>query len=455
MKKNCIVLTSFLIFLVLKGFSQNPILKGFADPALRVHNGIMYMLVGKDKDPSSKDFIMPYWALYSTTDLRNWKQESIIDPKDNYLGAGYNYCWAGDLAFKNGKVYVYFSEHSSASGVVVADQPSGPFIDVLKKSLLPKEMSINFEYDPTVFTDDDGISYLIFGRDGRFGSTLLHFQIVKLNEDMISLAEAPHDLITSKPYGFEKFLLKKKKDEAGFDSVFFATDHQYFHKKNGIYYLSRDVAYESAKDIMGPFHNRRSTGNTNGHSSYSEYNGQDYHAWEFTCEPYGNRMYRQVMMTYLHYKDNGDMVDDPIFMQGGEHYETGVGSYSAKWDTIQSEWYFKKSSRAQKKESPNGGFEIQNLANDDYLVFPSVKDLEKNATINFYLSSETGKGRIEVHQDSIGGKILGSCIIPKTGSFKTYQTVPCKLKNKAGTNDLFFVFKGVENDLAHLDWIFF
>lgn len=450
-----ICLIVILSIITLKSFAQNPILKGFADPALTVHESKVYMLVGKDKGPTEKDFIMPYWAIYSSSDLMNWKEECIIDPKDTYLGAGYKYCWAGDIVFKNGKVYLYFSEHGEASGVLVADKPSGPFIDVLKKSLLPKEMSINKEYDPTVFTDDDGSSYLIFGRDGRLGNNLLHFQIAKLNDDMISLAESPHDLITSLPNGFGTIQLKNRKDGTGVDSVFIAQDHQYFHKYNGIYYLSRDIAYETSTNILGPYTNRRTVGKNAGHASYSEFNGQTYHAWEFTCEPFGNRVYRQVMMTYLHYKDNGDMVSDANFIQSGKYFTTGVGNYSAKWDKIEAEWYFKKSEKVVKKESPNGGFEIQNLSNGAQLHFPSIKDLPINATINFSVSSITGKGKIEIREGSPSGKLLGTCAIPKTESYKNYKIISSKLQNNAGTNSLYFVFKGKNKEFARLDWFNF
>lgn len=457
MTKKC--LTACLVILLsiinLKVFSQNPILKGFADPALTVHEGRVYMLVGKDKGPTEKNFIMPYWAIYSSSDLTNWKEECIIDPKDTYLGAGYQYCWAGDIVFKNGKVYVYFSEHGEASGVVVADKPSGPFVDVLKKSLLPKEMSINKEYDPTVFTDDDGSNYLIFGRDGRLGNNLLHYQIAKLSKDMTSLAEKSHDLITSKPNGFGTIQLKDKKDGTGVDSVFIAQDHQYFHKYNGVYYLGRDVSYETSTNILGPYTNRRTVGKNAGHASYNEFNGQTYHAWEFTCEPYGNRVYRQVMMTYLHYKDNGDMISDANFIQAGKYFATGVGNYSAKWDKIEAEWYFKKSEKAVKRESPNGGFEIQNLTNNAELHFPSIKDLPANATINFSVSSTGNKGKIEIHEGSSTGKLIGTCTISNTGSLKTYQTISCKLKNARGTNSLYFVFKVENKEFARLDWFNF
>lgn len=454
-----IMLKAFIGFLLVVVSSQvqaqNPLFKGYADPAMTVHDGKMYILVGKDKSPTEKDFIMPYWSIFSSSDLMNWTKECDIDPKDTYLGAGYNYCWAGDISFKNGKVYVYFSEHGEASGVVVADKPSGPFIDVLKKSLLPKEMSINKEYDPTVFADDDGNNYLIFGRDGRLGNNLLHYQIVKLNKDMISLAEPPHDLISSMPNGFGTIIVKKKKEGVGNDSTFIAQDHQYFHKHNGIYYLSRDVSYETSNNILGPYSNRRMVGKNAGHASYSEFNGQTYNAWEFTCEPFGNRVYRQVMMTYLHYKDNGDMVSDANFIQGGKYYTTGVGNYSATWDTIQAEWYFNKSTSVVKKDCPNGGFEIQNLTNKSFLNFPNTKDLKANATINFNISSVNGSGKIEVRKDSPSGTLLGTCNIPKTGSSANYQMAPCTLKNNAETTNLFFVFKGAKGELARLDYFNF
>ncbi len=431
----------FLLFLFtsycLFSNAQNPIAKGYADPAMQVFNGKMYMAIGKDLGPNVTKFQMPSWRIISSTDLRNWKVESDINPKDTFLGEGYMGCWAADITSHNGKYYFYFSLYGEATGVLEANNPGGPYIDVLKKPLLPKEMSINYEYDPTAFTDKDGKKYIIYGRDGKLNGNLLHYQIASLSNDMVSLAAAPKDLLTDQKYGF------------GGENR--AKDHSYFHYYNGNYYLSCGNDYMSSKNLTGPFTNPRKTGTEHGHSSYSEFNGQTYHAWEYTCVPYNNRMYRQVMLTYLHYKDNGDMVDDLDFLQAGKYYENGVGSYSAKWDKIEAEWFFKKSANALKKESPNGGFEIQNLSNNDFLNYPAVKDLSANATINFNLSSKIGGGKIEIREGSTKGNLLGTCVIPKTDSFSTYKTASCKLKNKAGETDLYFVFKGGKDDLVHLD----
>jgi hypothetical protein len=149
------------------------------------------------------------------------------------------------------------------------------------------------------------------------------------------------------------------------------------------------------------------------------------------------------------------MVVDEHFTKKGKYYANGVGSYSANWDTIQAEWFFKKSEMALKKEGPAGGFEIQNLINNSYVDFPNIKDLKANATINFNVSSISKNVRIEIREDSSTGTLLGTCVLPNTGSFANYKTVACNLKNTAEITNLFFVFKGEKGELARFDWFNF
>jgi len=54
MKKNLktlfttqLLVAFFLLINVVKFQAQNPIMRGYADPAMKVHNGKMYMVVGK------------------------------------------------------------------------------------------------------------------------------------------------------------------------------------------------------------------------------------------------------------------------------------------------------------------------------------------------------------------------------------------------------------------------
>ena len=257
---------------------------------------------------------------------------------------------------------------------------------------------------------------------------------------MISLAEKPRALMTDQQYGF--------------GSATHATDHSYFHKYKDTYYLSRDQSYMTSKSVYGPFENLRKTGQV-GHTCFISYHGQWYHAWEFTDDQFDKRTYRQVMLTYLHYKDNGDMIDDPFFLASGKGFACGVGNYDANWDKIQAEWFFEISG-AEKKDSPAGGFEIQNITNGCYLRFPMVKNLAANARITFQVSSANPSGgKISIHQGTPDGALLGSCEVPCTHGWDKYQLVTCDLKNKAGANDLCLVFEGGAGDLLHLDWFTF
>jgi len=164
MNKTTISIHNFFLTVCLTLFTvllsaQNPILKGYADPHLKIWNGRMYISVGKDKSPEIKEFSMPYWSIFSSSDLLNWKPETNIDPMDTYLGPGYNACWVSDISENSGKYYFYFSNGGKATGALVAEKPEGPYMDVLKKPFIPEEFSVNHEYDLTLFRDDDGKQY--------------------------------------------------------------------------------------------------------------------------------------------------------------------------------------------------------------------------------------------------------------------------------------------------------
>lgn len=424
--------------------AENPILKGYADPHMKVWGDKMYISVGKDRSPDISRFEIIHWSIYSTTDLVTWELETHIMPGDTWLGEGSIRCWASDITTSKDKYYFYFSNGGSECGVLEADQPGGPYVDILNKPLIPHHFSSNHEYDPTILEEENGERFLIYGRNGFLKNEILHYQIVKLGEDMTSLAQEPYDLLTDHKYGF------------GAENR--ARDHQYYHKYNGLYYLSCAGAYRTSRNRYGPFENERHTGQ-NGHSSFCDFNGQSYHMYEWTCEPFGVRQYRQVCITYLHYKDNGDMVDDLNFLQEtavaqeGKHYKTGVGNYDANWERIEAEWFFKRDGFLEKKECPAGGFEIQNIQNGDVLSFPKVMNMDSKTKVSFRLSSANKVGAtIEVRSGSPLGTILGVCEIPHTGAFSTYETVSCGLDSISPSVDLFFVFKGDKGELMRLDW---
>jgi beta-xylosidase len=69
--------------------------------------------------------------------------------------------WDSDVAFRNGKYYLYFSLKDKNDvfhlGVAVSDTPNGVF----KAQENPIKGS--YSIDPCVFADDDGEYYIYFG----------------------------------------------------------------------------------------------------------------------------------------------------------------------------------------------------------------------------------------------------------------------------------------------------
>ena len=429
-----------LVFLSMSSLlqSQNPIVKdfGMADPHVYIFNDKAYLFTTRDEDPNANHFIMPDWHIWSSDDLVNWKYELKIDPSETYMGKGSIRCWATETVTKNGKYYFYFSNGNDDTGVMVADAPEGPYEDVLGKPLLDKNLTPGSEYDPTVLIDDNGKAYMIFGHLDSKDEDLRYY-IAELSEDMISLKEAPKVVEFNKEGGF-------------------FNDKPNLHKYEGKYYLSAGSVYAVSDNIYGPYTHVGNSGDGSygltgrAHGNYFTWNNQWFHTWcNFIADPMIR--FRESYFTYLHYKDNGEMVDDVDFLK--QHFTAGIGHYDANWDLIEAEWYM-KADKLVKKESPNGGFEIQQVQNNATLSYPNVANLADAKSLTFYVSSLKG-GKVEVREQDADGKLLGCCEIPKTGGWNAYREVSCDLKKGGNTKDLCLVFKGKKADLLHLDWFKF
>jgi len=87
--------------------------------------------------------------------------------------------WAIQVVVKSGKFYLYAPINNSTGskiGVAVAQSPTGPFTDPLGKALISTGSG---NIDPTVFIDDDGTRWLMWGHFTCF--------LVKLKPNMTEL----------------------------------------------------------------------------------------------------------------------------------------------------------------------------------------------------------------------------------------------------------------------------
>ena len=423
--------------------ADNPIVigKGLTDPHGVVYGDRLFLYSTHDFSQQNQNFVMKDWWVWSSDDFVNWTQEGTLKPDDTFIGHPFDDCWGSFGISKNGKYYWYFSAGPEQIGVVESDTPRGPWKDPLGKPLIPKGLVSTQERDPQAMIDDDGKAYLVFGTFDYF--------IVRLGDDMISLAETPHPVVLDRkfgPYGEGK-----------------TDDKPSIHKRNGIYYLSWCSFYATSNNVYGPYTYKGSVIDPekvgpefrNVSNIFHDRHGnffQFHHQWYYACNdkswPGTSDYFRDIVLSYVHYKDNGDMA--PVVID-----RLGVGQYDATQPKIEAENYFNAEGVTQ-SECPEGGFELRNIHNGSFVDYPNVLNLPANATLTLRLSAHgTLGGIIEVHGQSITGPLLGKCTYPDTSSWATYQTVSTKLQNQSGKQDLYLVFRGGPGELVRLNWLSF
>ncbi len=387
--------------------SHNPIIRGkhFCDPHVCAALGKIYLSVGVDKGWTNQTWSIEKWEIYSSEDLFHWKRECEIKPESFYMGKS-ECCWASDLTYKNGYFYFYFSNHHREIGVL-RSRDCKIFEDVLGKALIPEKFCDTLSYDPTVFTDDDGKSYLLFGCEYEG-----HYHIVPLGEDMISLAGEPRRMNIR---GLTK-----------------PDDKSYLHKHNGRYYLTSGSFYAVSDSLMGEYEFRGSFRASRDHGGFVDFQGQNFFA--FTI--FDPTVYcRTTGMTYVNYLENGDIVTD------GLPNEFGVGYYDARWKAIECEWYY-KGINVRKEDN---FWNRVNVAVDtsSELYFPNVHNLSRYDAISFYGVSPSGM-KIYIRENDADGRILSTVEMQATGGEAAgcYYTKAVAKMQTAGAKNLCLTFEG-------------
>ncbi len=183
----------------------NPVLNGqYADPDIDCFNGVYYIYPTTDGYPGWGGY---QFHCFSSKDMVNWTDEGIIldvrndkangaENSNGYQGVPWadGNAWAPTIEEKNGKYYFYFcakrANGDSCIGVAVADSPTGPFTAMDEPLLTPEKVkseagiSGGQVIDPSIFTDDDGKSYMLWGNG--YGA------IVQLGDDMVSVVEGTY-----------------------------------------------------------------------------------------------------------------------------------------------------------------------------------------------------------------------------------------------------------------------
>lgn len=205
------------IFMKEKGFlkqpgNNNPVMTQHfgADPYAIVYDGRVYLYMTGDEigvNEAGEIAENTYGDIctirvISSDDLVNWTDHGAINaagPKGLATWGGNS--WAPAACYKvidgKTKFFLYFANSGNGIAVLSADSPIGPFVDPINKPLISRETpncaSVEWLFDPAVLVDGDD-AYLYVGGGIPSPDMVANpgtARVVKLGDDMISLAEDP------------------------------------------------------------------------------------------------------------------------------------------------------------------------------------------------------------------------------------------------------------------------
>ena len=284
--------------LSLSAEAATPISSRFnADPSPHVFKGRFYLYATDDASNSGKYWDSTTWRLYSSKDMKTWRDEGAFLNVSVFKWARPDAkAWAPEAAERHGKYYFYAPVGGDKIGVAIADRPEGPYHDARSDALIDKARDANAgaePIDPAVLIDDDGQAYLFFGTRVP--------KVVKLKADMISTDGPIMDVVVT---GFPTDDPKKKYGEAPF-----------LHKHKGLYYFSfstgwpGQIVYGTSKSPMGPFAYRGVILDyrpiSTNHQAIIEHKGKSWLFYHDNLLPGGGDWKRSIAIEPLTYNADG------------------------------------------------------------------------------------------------------------------------------------------------------
>ena len=308
------------------GTSGNPFVGGwYADPDMKIYNGVYWVY----PTYSAPYEAQTYLDAFSSSDLIHWTKHSKVLDKANVAWAT-RAIWAPSPIFRNNTYYLYFGANDIQSdgqrggiGVAKSNNPGGPYVDALGRPLIDKFINGAQPIDQNIFIDDDGQAYLYYGGWG-------HCNVVKVNNDMISLDNSSFKEIT--PSGYVEGAL--------------------MFKRNGKYYLMWSeggwtgpdyrVSYAMASSPLGPFpkagtilSQNATIGTGSGHNTVVNVPGTDDWYIFYHRRPLGETDGNHRVLAYDRMYFNGDGTIKPVEMSSQDNFcdgnSLGWTTYSATW----------------------------------------------------------------------------------------------------------------------------
>lgn len=399
----------------------------------------------------------------SSDDLVNWTDHGIIQIGGEGGGSAWTTnSWAPAATHKkiNGKdqFFLYYANNASSIGVLRSDNPVGPFVDPLGKPMITKETEncadVKWLFDPAVFTDDDGRSYLYFGGGVPDGQEEMPntARVAELGEDMISLAGTP--VMIEAPWHFEDSGINKIGDTYCYT---YCSNWDKRDNAKGPYVPDiADIIYMTSDSPFGPWQYRgpilKNPGRFfdtwgNNHHCMVEFKGKWYMF-------YHTQLLQDDMGIKGGYRCTH--VDEVIIREDGSIENINASKSGVKqlknldpYRMTEAETFAWMGGVITGKASlPSKTFGVVNqvvtgLTTGDWIALSDV-DFGGQAPTTFTakVSSEFTGNLIQITVDTADGECLGYLEVPNTGSAEEYREITVPVKGVTGVHKLFFTFCG-------------
>ena len=434
--------------------AQNPFVQTWftSDPAPMVHDGKMYVYTGHDED-GADFFWMQEWRIYSTEDMVNWTDHGSPLALESFSWAD-DRAWASQCIERDGHFFWYICAHSKISkgmaiGVAVSDSPTGPFRDALGKPLF--ENGSWDHIDPTVFIDDDGQAWLMWGNPRVY--------YLKLNRDMISYeGEVGMLPMTEEAFG-SPAMNEREKGKNYKDSY---VEGPWLTKRNGTYQLlyaaggvPEHISYSTAPSPTGPWKYAgqvmplSETGSFTNHCGVADYKGHSYFFYHTGKLPGGGGFGRSVAVEEFKYNPDGSI---PTILPTDKGVDP-VATFNPYRHVEAETMAFSKGVKTE--QNAESGVFVSDIHNGDYIKLQAVDFGNRiPRTFTARVASALRGGAIELHIDSVAGKRLVKLDVPGTGGWEQWTTLTADLTAYAtGVHDLYLVFTGRKGPkLFNFDW---
>lgn len=303
-----------------------------ADPSVHVFNNRLYIYPSHDRESGIEEndngdhFDMNDYHVFSLDDIDGSVTDHGISLKVSDIPWAGRQLWDCDVAFKNGKYYLYFPLKDKNDifrlGVAISNTPEGPFI--------PQHdpMHGSYSIDPALFEDTDGTHYMYFG--GIWGGQLQRYRnnkalecgalpaddepalcpkIARMSDDMLQFDEEPRDILILDENGNP--MLSGDNARRFFEA-------SWMHIYNGKYYFSYStgdthlLCYATGDNPYGPFTYQGVimtpvVGWTTHHSIVCF--KDKWYLFHHDCVPSGGKTWlRSLKVTELKYNDDGSIV---------------------------------------------------------------------------------------------------------------------------------------------------